>query len=99
MTAAATSDVFEMTLLMSVAGASTLLNFVSQERLHVVIARRMFTILNLLMAIVVSFRVDAAHVSRYVLAVLGPTILNALLTTLMSVLPRDDGSSVHKRSS
>ena len=92
-------DVFSMTMLMSLAGASTLLNFVSQERIHVVIARRMFTIVNLLMAIVLSFQVDAMLVLRYVLAVLGPMLINALL----SALPRFDGGSgdnnLYKRSS
>ena len=91
-------NAFEMTLLMSIAGASTLLTFVSQDRIDEIIARRMFTIMNLLMAVVVSFQVDATHVSRYVLAVLGPMIVNAVLSAATRFMPRDE-TYVRKRSS
>lgn len=97
MSSSPSSTALEMTLLMSVAGASTLINFMSQDRLPVVVARRIFTILNLLMAVVVSFSVDVPHVWRYVVAVLGPMFINAVLSALSHYLPRDDGG-VQKRA-
>lgn len=76
------SDIFELVLILSIIGASTILNFVSQERMAIVTAHRMFTIVNVLMACIVWFYVDYQHVARLLVAVLGPTLLNAVLVSL-----------------
>lgn len=84
MSASHPPDVLEIALLVCVLFASLLLMFVSQG-LEAVLARRMFTIINLIVAIFLSFHVDSTHVAKYVLSIVGPWFVNAALLSVRRV--------------
>jgi len=86
--------VYESALLISIGIAATFIQFVADGSIQPVISRRFFTIIALLIALGISFHVDSMYSVRYVLAVLGPSILSALLSLVATFMPTTD---VNKR--
>ena len=94
------SSLLDFSLLMCILFASLFLALVAQKRLDAIVARRMFTIINLLAALLISFDADVAHVAKFVLVVIGPAIIGAVLSVAESALPPGGGgdTSVNRRS-
>jgi hypothetical protein len=67
--------------------ASLFLALVAQGRLDALIARRMFTIINLLAALLVSFDTQYAEIAKFLLSIIGPSVVGAALSLLASFLP------------
>jgi hypothetical protein len=89
--------VYESALLISIGIASTFIQFVADGTIDAIISRRFFTIIALLVALGISFHVDPMYSARYVLAVLGPSLVNTAIALVTSLVPvvADDG--VRKR--
>lgn len=73
-----TAPVLELGLLVCIAFASLLLNFVAKG-LEGVLASRMFIIVTALMAALLAFHVEYMHVLSLALVAIGPMLLNRLL--------------------
>lgn len=80
------SDLFTTVLLVSVGISATLQCISIPSKVDVIATRKTSLVLNLVLAIIASFKIDPPQVASFVAASIGPMFLNAVLTRFISFL-------------